>query len=317
MLYCSIIIHGEKDMRIHRMFEIVYVLLEEGRVTARQLADRFEVSTRTIYRDIENISAAGIPIYMVKGKNGGIGLLKGYTIDKSVLSDEERQNIISALKSYNYIDENKGSDLLSKLGLFLGEKNESYIEVDLMDWGSRVREAYDISKKAILERRVISFDYLSPSSGLSRREVEPYKLYFKASTWYLKSYCLNKESQRLFRLSRMKNIEISDKYFEGRILEEFLVEENMLPKTKVKLIIDKTEEFRVLDEFSSDEYKRNSDGNFEVETEMFIDNWVIGYILSFGSKAVVISPEYVRERIKKSVKKSFNNYFKYDDTLSY
>ncbi len=296
-------------MRISRMFEIIYILLYRERVTAKELAEKFEVSTRTIYRDVENISAAGIPIYMSKGKNGGIGLLKGYTLNKSVLSDEDRQNIISALKSFNSFDEKKGSDILNKIGLFFGGEHDSYIEIDLMDWGSRVREAYDISKQAILEKKVISFDYISPNSGLSNREVEPYKLYFKASTWYLKSYCLTKKKQRLFRLSRMKNIKISDRHFEVRVFENFSVEDNMSPKTKVKLIIDKTEEFRVLDEFSSEEYTANSDGDFVVETEMFIDNWVIGYILSFGSKAVVISPEYVRERVKENVKNSFENYF--------
>ncbi len=295
-------------MRISRMFEIIYILLYRERVTAKELAEKFEVSTRTIYRDVENISAAGIPIYMSKGKNGGIGLLKGYTLNKSVLSDEEKQNIISALKSFNSFDEKKGSNLLNKIGLFFGGKHDSYIEIDLMDWGGRVREAYDISKQAILERKVISFDYISPSSGLSSRKVEPYKLYFKASTWYLKSYCLTKKSQRLFRLSRMKNIVVTDTVFAPRVLENTALDELSAPKVKLKLKINKSEQYRVLDEFSDSEVKRDSNGDYLVETEMIESSWIIGYLMSYGKNLTVISPENIRTKIKAHVEGLSKNY---------
>ncbi len=294
-------------MRINRMFEIIYMLLDEEQITASELARRFEVSTRTIYRDIENISAAGIPIYMSRGKNGGISLAKGYIIDKKLLSNEERASIISALSGFHLFNEDKSRELIKKLGLFFGEDQDSYIEIDLMDWGDRVKNAYGIIKRAIQEKRILEFDYISPDSGISSRKVEPYKLYFKSSTWYLKCYCLKKKSERLFRLSRMKNIVLTES-FTPRVIEGTTLDESKAPKLKLKLLIDKSEEYRVLDEFKEHEVLINADGNYVVETEMIHSNWVVGYLLSYGSKLTVIYPEEIRDTIVEHIQGLSKNY---------
>ncbi len=270
-------------MRINRMFEIIYMLLDEEQVTA------------------------GIPIYMSRGKNGGIALAKGYTIDKKLLSNEERSSIINALSGFNSFSEDKSSELIKKLSLFFGASNESYIEIDPMDWGDRVKNAYELLKEAIQEKRVVEFDYISPDSGVSSRRIEPYKLYFKSSTWYLKCYCLTKNSERLFRLSRMKNIVLTEP-FTPRVIKEITLDETKAPKVKLKLLIDKSEEYRVLDEFKESEVKLNADGNYVVETEMIRSNWIVGYLLSYGSKLTVIYPKEIRDIIVEHVQGLSKNY---------
>ncbi len=295
-------------MRINRMFEIIYMLLDEGVITASELASRFEVSIRTIYRDVENISAAGIPIYMTRGKNGGISLAKGYTMNKAILSDEEKMNLMDALQSYHSFSDANTMDLISKLGVFLGRDTQGYIEIDLMDWGDRVKKAYSKVKQAILEQKIIEFEYVSPDSGISNRRIEPYTLYFKSSTWYVKSFCLDKQSERLFRLSRMKHIVVTDTVFKKRVLESVSLNEGIAPKVTLKLQIEKGEEYRVLDEFSGHEIKRHSNGDYIIETEMIDSNWIVGYLMSYGKSLTVISPKSIRDKIKDHVKGLSKNY---------
>lgn len=179
-------------MKINRLFEIIYILLDVERITAKELAERFEVSTRTIYRDVEDLSAAGIPIYMSKGKNGGIALLPDYTLNKTLMTEEEKIIILSALQGLNAFDESSVDDTLSKLSAFFGDKNQGFYEIDFDDWGSLMKDQFEKSKQAIISKRLLSFDYLSSLNERSKRIVEPYKLWFKEKNWYLKAYCLKK-----------------------------------------------------------------------------------------------------------------------------
>ena len=163
-------------MKINRLFEIIYILLDKDRVTAKDLAERFEVSTRTIYRDVEDLSATGIPIYMSKGKNGGISLLSDYVLNQTLLTEEEKINILSALQGLNALDQLAVEDTLSKLSAFFGEKNQGFYEIDFDDWANLIKDQFDKSKQAILSKNRLSFDYLSSLNEHSKRIVEPYRL---------------------------------------------------------------------------------------------------------------------------------------------
>ncbi len=127
-------------MQINRLFEIVYILLEKEKVTARELAERFEVSARTIYRDIETLSGAGIPIYMSKGKGGGVSLLPGFTLNKAVITEGEKAEILSALKALDAVKPEEKTTALRKMGSLLGESGYDWIEVDFGIWSDRKRE---------------------------------------------------------------------------------------------------------------------------------------------------------------------------------
>jgi len=290
------------------MFEIIYILLEKEKVTAKELSEKFEVSIRTIYRDIESISAAGIPVYMSKGKGGGISLLPKFTLNKSVFSEEEKNYIISALKGFASMKVDDSSQALSKITSFFGENNREYIEIDPMEWGNKINDAYVKSKQAIISKHILVFDYVSTDGTINTRRVEPYVLWFKAHTWYLKSFCLDKNEQRLFRLSRMRNVKISPNSYIPRIIESFHVEENTKTPTTIILAIDKCKGRRVYDEFLESEISVKDDGNFEIKTDVILDDWVVGNILSYGSSAFVISPLSLRNTIKNELKKSIEKY---------
>lgn len=297
-------------MKINRLFEIVYILLDKDKITAKELAERFEVSTRTIYRDVEDLSAAGIPIYMSKGKNGGIALLPDYTLNKTLLTEEDKTIILSALQGLNVFDELSVDDTLAKLSAFFGDKNQGFYEIDFDDWGNLIKEQFEKSKQAIISKRLLSFDYLSSLNKRSKRTVEPYKLWFKEKNWYLKAYCLTKKEVRIFRFSRMRNVSIEDVKFTHRNIDLSVYRHNKYISSTVKIImrVEKEAAYRVLDEFSEQNTVENQDGSVIVTMNLPEDEWVYGYILSFGSFATVIEPLSIKNIIRQKLEDSIKNY---------
>lgn len=298
-------------MKVNRLFEIIYILLDKERVTAKELAMHFEVSTRTIYRDVEDISAGGIPIYMSKGKNGGISLLPGYVLDRTVLSEEEKTDILSALQSLNALDNSSVDETLSKLSSFLGNNIQGYYEIDLTGWGNLITDQFEKSKQAILSKKLLSFEYLSSLNKRSKRIVEPYKLWFKEKHWYLKAYCLSKNEIRTFRFSRMRKVKILEEQFEPRVLDLLNKDEyqTSYPTTEVVMKVSHDMEYRVMDEFADKDVIQNDDGSFTVRMNYIEDSWLCGYILSFGSSATVLSPPELKNTIHKILQKMTDNYF--------
>jgi len=128
-------------MKINRLTEIIIILLNKKIVTAKELADKFEVSTRTIYRDIEELSLSGIPVYMSKGKNGGISLLEEYSINKTILSDKDKQSLIVALKTLEATKYPEIDSVTNKISFMLNrEELSNWIDIDFSKWGSDFNE---------------------------------------------------------------------------------------------------------------------------------------------------------------------------------
>lgn len=202
-------------MQINRLFGIVYILLDKKIVTSKELAELFEVSSRTIYRDIETLSSAGIPVYMTKGKGGGISLLPGFVLNKAVITDEEKEDILSSLKAVNAVNLSKTDTALKKLSSLFGESNTDWIEVDFSSWANAQNETetFNTIKSAILDRKCISFSYASAKGQQTSREVEPLKLCFKNSAWYLYGYCKSRCDFRLFKLRRTRELCVSEQNF--------------------------------------------------------------------------------------------------------
>jgi predicted DNA-binding transcriptional regulator YafY len=297
-------------MKMNRLFEIVYLLIDQEKATARELSNRFEVSTRTIYRDVEDLSAAGVPIYMSKGKNGGISLLPEYVLNKTVLTEEEKNNILSALQSLNVLDASSMENTLSKLSSFFGGKNQGCYEIDFNDWEHLIKDQFEKSKNAIVSKKLLSFDYLSSLNKRSKRTVEPYRLWFKDKNWYLKAFCLFKNDMRTFRFSRMRNVKILEESFVPRSIDFLKVDEskNIYPTIEILMRVDAVLEYRVLDEFLEKDVFQNEDGSFIVRMNTIEDEWLYGYILSFGSNGKVISPPQLIKTIKEIVNRMMNNY---------
>ena len=297
-------------MQINRLFEIVYILLERKTITAKELAERFEVSTRTIYRDIEILSQAKIPVYANKGNGGGIGLLEDYVLDKSMLSEEEQNQILFALQSMEKISNQDEKNILEKMSSIFNKSKTNWIDVDFSDWGinGEQDQTFNLIRNAILKHNVIEFVYYNSYGEEKKRQAEPLQIYFKDKSWYLKAYCRLKQDYRLFKISRMKDIILLNKTFERELPQ---IKENKFDyKTiQLELEISKDMSYRVYDEFKMEDIIKNKNGDFIVKVEFPENDWVYGYILSFGENVKVLSPGYVKSIIKEKLQKSLKNYF--------
>ncbi|CAG9623493.1 hypothetical protein BACCIP111883_04306 [Sutcliffiella rhizosphaerae] len=290
-------------MQINRLFEIVYILLNKKKTTAKELAERFEVSVRTIYRDIDVLSSAGIPVYASQGKGGGISLLDDYVLNKSVLSEEEQNEILFALQSVTVTQNPETHRVFSKLRRLFNKSKTNWIEVDLSPWGSDKNKTSDftILKNAILSHQIIEFTYFNSSGEKSARKVEPLKLIFKVKAWYLQGFCLIKNEYRIFKVSRISNVEVSQEFFTERTPEELSadqMEQNSQKWIDVQLQIAPEGAYRVFDEFDEKEIIRNQDGSFTVVTSLPESKWLFHYILSFGTDIEVLAPQNIREMIQ-------------------
>nr|WP_314767754.1 YafY family protein [uncultured Lachnoanaerobaculum sp.] len=297
-------------MKDNRLFRILYYILEKGKVTANELADKFEVSVRTIYRDIDSISSAGIPIYALQGKGGGIEIAEDFVLSKSLLSENEKQQIMSALQGLDNTTIQRENELLTKLSALFKMKNTSWIEVDFNNWQNNkmYEKTFDDIKSAILSKNIISFTYFSSNEKETDRSVKPVRLIFKSQDWYLYALCLLRNDFRYFKLSRIKNLEIHtekfDDSFENAILKKEMPHENTV---HIKVKFDRKVAFRVYDEING-EITEDNDGNLYSEIEIPNDYNLYNYIFSFGDEAEVLEPEEVRIQIKKMINKMAEKY---------
>ena len=291
----------------NRLFEIIYLLIQKKKMTAKELADRFEVSTRTIYRDIEALSSANIPVYMSKGKDGGIGILEEYVLNKSILSEEEQNQILWALQSLEKMNGQTEIDVLEKMSMIFHKKIKEWIKIDFSGWSPSQENTFQIVKSAILNKQLIEFIYYNSMGEQTSRIVEPLQIWFKDKSWYLISYCRLKKDYRFFKLTRIKEIQLLEEHFERELPEQ----KGKVTKVETILLeveISKEMAFRVYDEFDGNEITKKEDGNFLVKTEFPKNEWVYSFLLSFGEDLKVISPKYAKDIIKDKLQKTLKNY---------
>ncbi len=292
----------------NRLFEIVYILLQKKKTTAKELADRFEVSTRTIYRDIETLSTANIPIYASKGKDGGIGLLDEYVLNKTILSEEEQNQILFALQGMKKVKGQDEKDILEKLSILFNKKINDWIKIDFSNWDNMQEERFDIIKSAILNKQLVQFTYYNSNGEESKRIVEPLQIWFKDKSWYLVSYCKLKQDYRIFKIARIKEVKMLQEHFERELPKEEENEKHNFKIIELELEINKAMTYRVYDEFESKEITKKEDGNFMIKVKYPENEWVYGYILSFGEYAKVLNPSYAKNIIKDKLQRTLKNY---------
>ncbi len=205
-------------MQESRLFKIVYHLLDQGQATAPELAEKFEVSVRTIYRDMDALSAAGIPIYAESGRYGGIYLMSGFVLDRVVLSEKEKQEILTALQSLNVTKNTSGSQTLQKLSAMFQLHTEDWLEVDFSRWGDKKfdNEKFELLKSAVIHCRNVRINYAGSNEMISERVIQPLKLAYKAKAWYLKAFCTERQDFRLFKLNRILDLELLEERFVRR-----------------------------------------------------------------------------------------------------
>ena len=299
-------------MKNNRLFQILYILLEKGSVTAPELARTLEVSVRTIYRDIEALSMAGIPVRTAQGKGGGVSLMPNYAFSKALLSDDEQNQILFAMQSLRAADRPVDA-LLSKLGGMFQKENVRWIEVDFSRWGygRADTESFDRLKTAILEKRVLDVLYCNTSGETARRSILPFKLIFKDKSWYLQAFCEKAADYRLFKISRILEMDVTARRFTRTFEDAPPVEIDMGPCpdfTRVKLRFPPSAAFRVFDEFDRRRIERQPDGSLTVETRLPTDSWVIGYLYSFGTDVDVLEPAGLRAELADYAKRIFTHH---------
>jgi predicted DNA-binding transcriptional regulator YafY len=300
-------------MKSNRIFEITTILLNKGTITARELASRFGVSTRTIYRDIDMLSSSGVPVYMNKGNGGGIHLLENYTLNRAIFSERESKNLLMAVKTLQATQYPELDIALEKMGaIFKNASNHDWVEVDFSPWASSPNEQnkFNDIKRAMLERNVIRFDYVNGEGHRSSRLAEPEKLIFKNNAWYLIAYCRQHQEHRTFRISRLKKLDILAENFEKKVLPRPRVEEwnTAPPLTLLKLCFKAQVINRVYDYFDDSFLIPNDDGSLTLVAEFPEDEWLYSYILSFGSSVEVIEPEHMRKIIAERIRKALTLY---------
>lgn len=289
-------------MKIDRLIGILSVLLQKEKVTAPMLAAKFEVSRRTINRDIEDLCKAGIPIVTSQGTGGGISIMDGYRMDRTILSSKDMQVIMAGLRS---LDSVSGSQYYGQLMEKIKAGSSEFISgsesllIDLSSWyKDSLSPKIEILQDAIELRKTVKFKYYAPS-GDSEREVEPYYLIFKWSSWYIYGFCLLREDFRMFKLNRMDKIVQEASFRQGReVPMPDLSNEKVFPgKIMAKAVFDSSMKWHLIEEFGVDSFTVQPDGSLLFEYEYSNDESLLTWILSCRDKVTVLEPEYIREEL--------------------
>ncbi len=294
-------------MKIDRLIGILSVLLQEEKTTAPELAERFEVSRRTINRDIEDLCKAGIPIRTVQGTGGGISIMDGYRMDRTVLTSKDMQMILAGLRSLDSVSKDRYYEQLMekiKAGSSRFVSGQDSILIDLTAWHKdSLLPKFGILQNAIENRHQVTFRYYAPS-GESNRTAEPYFLVFRWSDWYLWGRCLDRQDFRLFKISRMDELEETDIVYELReVPMPDLSDKTIFPgQIRVKALFAPEMKWRLMEEFGPHCLTEQSDGRLLFAAEHSDMENLITWLMTFGDKAEILEPAEARDKMKEIIR---------------
>lgn len=287
-------------MESGRLFEILYYLMENKQTTAKQLADKFEVSTRTIYRDLDKLLVAGIPIITKQGVDGGVSLDENFVFDKSLLDESQQEQILLALSSLSSLHVSEYQELLKHMQTIFQKESEEWLDVDFSSWhqDQEMNEKFSQLKDAILKHLKITFHYINAQGQKSHRDVFPIKLFYKNNAWYLYGYEVKKADYRTYKLTRIQQLVIKDEQFDRSAFykEPHLTYEENQTKIDVVLKFQKYLGSFVYDQFSDQDIQEKEDG-YWIHTSMPYHPWFLSFLLSFGSGVEIIEPHSLREEM--------------------
>lgn len=301
-------------MKVDRLISIIMILLDKERVGAQELADIFEVSPRTIYRDIDAINMAGIPVRGASGVGGGFEIMQNYKVDKTVFSTTDLSAILMGLSSLSNMM--RGSELinaLAKVKSFIPadqakdiELKANQIYIDLSPWmGSiNIQPYLEIIKTALQESKLVSFDYADRYGNKTARTAEPYQLVLKSSHWYFQGYCHKRNAFRLFRLSRISNLQMNEETFTPREYQKPQLDfADILAsmQTKIKIRIHSSVMDRVLDYCTYEDLSPDGNEHYIVNFPFIENEYYYNVLLSFGDKCECLEPLHIREEMKRRV----------------
>ena len=304
------------QMKIDRLVSIIMILLNKQHMSAQELADMFEVSPRTIYRDIDAINMAGIPIHATPGVGGGFEIMQNYKIDKKVFSSADLSSILTGLSGLsNMIQGDELANVLAKVKSFIPADRAKDIElkvnqicIDLSPWmgNGNIQLYIEIVKAALQESKLLSFEYIAHHGNKTARTVEPYQLILKSSHWYLHGYCRKRNDYRMFRLSRMSNLQIQEKSFTPREYQKPALDFTEIWETiqiKIKIRIHKSILDRVLDFCSYEHFSPDCEEHYIVSFPFIENEYYYNILLSFGDKCECLEPMHIRTEMKRRIQK--------------
>lgn len=300
-------------MKLDRLLGILITLLQNDRISAPILSDKFEVSRRTISRDIDALCKAGIPIVTHQGGNGGISIAEGYRLDKSVLTTDELSSIIAAIKGLGSVsDKAQIERVLDKLSVnqdTVVSLRESVV-IDLSSYyrGS-LTEKIEMIKQAIRENRLIEFDYYS-EKGESHRCIEPCFIAFQWSAWFAFGYCLERRDWRLFKLARLWNLKQLDQRFSPREIPPDKKDFNARFTDHLKLIalFDPNMKYQLIETYGPLCFTELDSGMLRLEIGYTNRSFIMNWLLGFGDKVKVLEPADMAEEIRQTAKNILANY---------
>jgi len=298
-------------MKLDRLIGILTLLLQNKKTTAPELAKYFEVSRRTILRDIDTLNMAGIPIVATRGGDGGIAIMDGYKINHGVLTTDELQNLIAALKGLDSVSKQ------SNLENLMGKLTQGNVVVSLADsividlssyYKDTLSEKIALIKQAISESRTISFDYYY-EKGNTRREIEPYCIEFRWKAWYLFGWCRKRKDFRRFKLNRLWELVLTNEHFSRRAVPDDILnasgvfnEQNK--QNNIQIRFDKSVRFRLIEEYGLNCYEENENGLL-LSLDYTNKDYIFGWVLGFGDKAEILSPLKIRAEFAEIAKNIF------------
>lgn len=301
-------------MKVDRLVSIIMTLLDKERIGAQELADMFEVSLRTIYRDIDAINMAGIPVRGAPGVGGGFEIMPQYKIDRNVFSAADLSALLMGLSSLsNMMQGDELVHALAKVRSFIPadrvkdiELKVNQINIDLSPWmgNSSIQPYIEIIKTALQESRLLSFEYIAHHGNKTVRTAEPYQLVLKGSHWYMQGYCRTRTDFRLFRLSRMSNLQLQAETFTPRDYQKPQLDFDDIyadMQTKIKIRIHKSVMDRVLDFCSYEDFFPDGDEHYIVHFPFIENEYHYDILFSFGDKCECLEPLHIRSEMKRRI----------------
>lgn len=297
------------------------ILLNCDRISATQLAEKFEVSSRTIYRDVDTIAMAGIPIITYPGVNGGIGIMPEFKVDKKYFTSSEISNLLMGLGGVSTALSQKTiagtvekvKSLLPKEAAMDIEMKANQITIDLKPWmgNKQLKPNLEMIKSALNGRNYMLFEYYGLNATMSKRRIEPYQLVLKEGHWYLHGYCTMRGDFRVFKLIRISNLKILESVYKPRKFQTKQLDGTGWIDKKlisIQLLVHRSLREQIVERCGEDNIALYDNDRFLVDFPFTEDDYGYNILLGFGDKCECLKPSHIRKELSKRIKKMLNIY---------
>lgn len=302
-------------MSVDRLLAIVLILLNKGNLTGQDLADHFEVSLRTIYRDIEKICVAGVPVASVGGKGGGYYIMEDYNLEKLFLSRSEAGTLIPILSSLgSLMGSNQSFNYIVQKLEKMRETTADNLKIDLSHFSMKdeLKECLALASRAIAESRELVFNYINRNKEYSERVVEPIQITLSYGDWYLVSFCKLRNDYRWFKLVRIRNLKLGSSFAKREITPEELdkIHADSYAKRSITVRLKFSESIgeQLPEYFAKGRITKQGDGSYCVEDDYPHEEGLIKHILSFGADCEVLGPDQFRKEVRNYIQNMLRTY---------